>query len=104
MARTGDKREDRQSKPPIGRFMNFTPLNTPIDQVLMQIKDDEALTCPGKLKGNPNKQSRDKYCRFHRNHGHDTADCYDLKQQIKAFIKQGKLQKFIRKERANLPP
>ena len=70
----------------------------------MQIKDDEALSYPRKLKGDPNKRSRDKYCRFHHNHGHDTADCYNLKQQIKAFIKQGKLQKFLRNERANLPP
>ena len=31
MARTGDKRDDRRSKLPIGRFTNFTPLNTPID-------------------------------------------------------------------------
>ena len=33
-----------------------------------------------KLKSDPSKQSRDKYCRFHRDHGHDTADCYNLKQ------------------------
>ena len=32
------------------------------------------------------------------------TDCYDLKQQIKAIIKQGKLQKFVRKERADQPP
>ena len=64
----------------------------PIDQVLMQIKDEEeALTYPGKLKGDPNRRSRDKYCRFHRDHGHDTANFYDLKQQIEALIKQGKL-------------
>ena len=42
--RTGDQREDRHSKPPVGRFANFTPLTAPIDQVLMQIKDDVALT------------------------------------------------------------
>ena len=29
------------------------------------------------------------------------ADCYDLKQQIEALIKQGKLQKFVRKERVD---
>ena len=52
----------------------------PIDQVLMQIKDEGTLTFPGKLKGDPNKRSRDKYYRFHRDHGHDTTDCYDLKQ------------------------
>ena len=70
----------------------------------MQIKDEEALTYPGKLKGDPNRHSKDKYCHFHRDHGHDTADCYDLKQQIEALIKQGKLQRFVKKERADQPP
>ena len=80
MARTGDQREDRCSKPPTGRFTSFIPLTALIDQVLMQIKDEGALTFPGKLKGDPSKRPRDKYCRFHRDHGHDTFDCYDLKQ------------------------
>ena len=103
MARIGDRREDRCSKPPTGRFTSFTPLNTPTDQVLMQIKDEEALTFPGKLKGDPNKRSRDKYCHFHHDHGHDTSECYDLKQQIEALIRQGKLQRFIDKEGTELP-
>ena len=60
--------------------MTFTPLTAPVDQVLMQIKDKETLTYPGKLKGDPNRRSKDKYCRFHWDHGYDTADCYDLKQ------------------------
>ncbi|XP_030963384.1 uncharacterized protein LOC115984503 [Quercus lobata] len=66
--------------------------------VLIQIKDEGALTFPGKLKGNPSKRPRDKYCRFHRDHGHNTSDCYDLKQQIEALICQEKLQKFVGKE------
>ena len=98
MARTGDRREDRHSKPLIRRFTSFTPLNTPIDQVLMQIKDERALTFPRKLKENSSKRSRDKYYRFHRDHGHDMSNCYDLKQQIEALIMQGKLQRFIGKE------
>ena len=40
IAKIGDRREDRHFKPPIGRFTSFIPLNTPIDQVLMQIKDE----------------------------------------------------------------
>ena len=36
--RTGDRRDERRSKPPRGRFTSFTPLNVPLDQVLMQIK------------------------------------------------------------------
>ena len=50
IVRTGYKREDRRSKPPTEGFASFTPLNTPIDQVLMQIKDEGALTFLGKLK------------------------------------------------------
>ena len=69
----------------------------------MQIKVEGALTFLGKLKGDPRKRSRDKYCRFHRDHGHDTSDCYDLKQQIEALIRQGKLQRFIDKERKDRP-
>ena len=61
------------------------------------------MTWLGKLKGNPSKRSRDKYCRFHRDHGHDTSECYDLKQQIKALIRQGKLQWLVSKERTNPP-
>jgi len=103
MARTRERQEDRRSKPSVGKFTSFTPLTAPINQVLTQIKDEEALTFPGKLKGDPNKRSIDKYCRFHHDHGHNTAKCYDLKQQIETLIRQGKLQRFVSKERADPP-
>ena len=64
-------------------------------QVLMQIKDDPSLKCPEKMKGDPNKCNRNKYCRFHRDHGHDTVECFDLKQQIENLIRQGKLRNFL---------
>ena len=99
--RTGDRREEKRSKPLGGRFTSFTLLNAPLDQVLMQIKDEGSLTFPGKLKSDLAKRSRNKYCRFHRDHGHDTADCYYLKQQIEALIREGKLQKFVSKERTD---
>ena len=103
MARTRDRWDDRRSKPPTGRFTSFTPLTAPIDQVLMQIKDEGTLTFPGKLKGDPSKRPRDKYCRFHRDHGYNTTDCYNLKQQIEALIRQRKLQRFVSKEKADPP-
>ena len=102
--RTEDRRDERCPKPPGRRFTSFTPLNALIDQVLMQIKDEGALTFPGKLKSDPSKRSRDKYCRFHRDHDHDTINCYDLKQQIEALIRQRKLQKFVSKERTDTNP
>ncbi|XP_030924962.1 uncharacterized protein LOC115951997 [Quercus lobata] len=67
----------------------------PLDQVLMQIKDDPSLKWPEKMKGDPNKRNRNKYCHFHRDHGHDTDECFDLKQQIESLIRQGKLRSFL---------
>ena len=65
---------------------NFTPLNTPLKQVLMQVSDDSALKWPNKLKSDPNKCLRDKYCHFFWDHGHDTSECYDLKQSEKLSL------------------
>ena len=55
---------------PRGEGVQITPLTASVDQVLTQIKDEEALTYPGKLKGDPIRHSKDKYCRFHRDHDH----------------------------------
>ena len=67
----------------------------PLEQVLMQIKDDPSLKWPEKMKGDPNKRNRNKYYRFYRDHGHDTNKCFDLKQQIENLIRQGKLRNFL---------
>ena len=67
----------------------------PLEQVLMQIKDDPSLKWLEKMKGDPNKRNRNKYCRFHRDHGHDMDECFDLKQQVENLIRQGKLKSFL---------
>ncbi|XP_030927462.1 uncharacterized protein LOC115953801 [Quercus lobata] len=67
----------------------------PLEQVLMQIKDDPSLKWPEKMKEDPSKHNRNKYCCFHRDYGHDTDECFDLKQQIDNLIRQGKLRNFL---------
>ena len=67
----------------------------PLEQVLMQIKDDSSLKWPKKMKRDPNKRNRNKYCRFHRDHKHDMDKCFNLKKQIEYLIKQGKLRNFL---------
>ena len=61
----------------------------------MQINDDPSLKWLEKMKGDLNKRNRNKYCRSHRDHGHDTNECFDLKQQIENLIRQGKLRNFL---------
>ena len=77
---TGEKKDwDNKKASSSTRSQQYMPLNMPLEQVLMQIKDDPSLKWPEKMKGDPNKRNRNKYCRFHRDHGQDTDECYDLK-------------------------
>ena len=96
-AKIGEKRERDGKKVGLssGQSSNYKPLNAPLDQVLMQIKDDSSLKWPKKMKGDPSKRNKSMYCCFHQDHGHDIDECYDLKQKIEILIKQGKLNNFL---------
>ena len=79
-ARTGEKKDrDNKKASSSTQSQQYTLLNMPLEQVLMQIKDDPSLKWPEKMKGDRNKRYRNKYCRFHRDHGHVTDKCFDLK-------------------------
>ncbi len=45
-----------------------------------------------------------KYCRFHRDRGHDTEDCFQLRDEIEALIRRGVLNRFIRNQREERRP
>ena len=92
----GEKKDrDNRKASSLTQSQQYTPLNMPLEQVLIQIKDNPSLKWLEKIKGYPNKRNRNKYYRFHRDHGHDTDRCFDLKQQIENLISQGKLRNFL---------
>nr|XP_023895560.1 uncharacterized protein LOC112007449 [Quercus suber] len=62
-----------------------------------EIKDEHYLKWPRPLHSSPNVRDKSKYCRFHKDHGHYTEDCRDLKKQIEELIRREKLQKFVKK-------
>ncbi|XP_077249135.1 uncharacterized protein LOC143888575 [Tasmannia lanceolata] len=43
-----------------------------------------------------NKRDKSKYCRFYRDHGHDTAECRYLKDEIELLINRGYLRKYVK--------
>ena len=59
-------------------FLNFSGFGTQLEGGQNTIST-VALTWPNKLKGDPNKRSKNKYCHFQQDHGHDTSKCYDHK-------------------------
>jgi len=91
---TGKKKEllDKKSK-----FTNFTPLVMPIEQVLMQIRDDPSLQWLKPISTPAERKDKSKYYRFCQDHRHRTDECRHLKDQVETLIWQGKLQKYVRK-------
>ena len=70
----------------------------PAEKILMQIKDEPGLKWTKLLSTSSRKRDPEKYYRFHKDHGHYTDECCDLKEQIEELIQQGKLQKFIKRD------
>ena len=90
----GKKKELLDRKP---KFTNFTPRIMPIEQVLMQIRGDPSLQWPKPISTLVERRDKSKYWRFHQDHGHRTDECRQLKNQVKTLIRQGKLQKYVKK-------
>ncbi|XP_030926621.1 uncharacterized protein LOC115953227 [Quercus lobata] len=97
--RSYDRNKKKDDKGP--RMIKFTPLVMLVDKILMQIKDDHYLKWPRPLHSSPNVRDKNKYCRFHKDHDHNTKDCKDLKEQIEELIQKGKLQKYVKEEYNN---
>uniref|UniRef100_A0A2N9F6A6 RNase H type-1 domain-containing protein n=1 Tax=Fagus sylvatica TaxID=28930 RepID=A0A2N9F6A6_FAGSY len=57
------KRQRKRTTAPLVKFSSFTPLNTPIDKLLLQIQDDPSLRWPGKIRSDPNSRPKNLYCR-----------------------------------------
>ncbi|GAV74320.1 hypothetical protein CFOL_v3_17800, partial [Cephalotus follicularis] len=53
---------------------------------------------PEKLRSPVEKRDVEKYCRYHRDHGHDTEECSQLKNQIEDLIRRGHLRKYVDRE------
>uniref|UniRef100_A0A2N9EI37 Reverse transcriptase domain-containing protein n=1 Tax=Fagus sylvatica TaxID=28930 RepID=A0A2N9EI37_FAGSY len=96
--------ERKRTTAPSVKFNSFTPLNTPIDQLLMQIEDDPSLRWLGKICSDPNRRPKNLYYRFHKDHSHLTENCMALKEQVETLIRQGKLQKYVGRPPNARPP
>ncbi|XP_022154446.1 uncharacterized protein LOC111021718 [Momordica charantia] len=83
-----------------GPYDRYTPTTIPISEILTNIEEnglEKLLKRPDKLRGDPEKRNKDRYCRFHRDHGHDTLSCWELKHQIVDLIQDGYFKKYVDK-------
>ncbi|XP_043809789.1 uncharacterized protein LOC122723096 [Manihot esculenta] len=55
------------------------------------------------MKTEASQRDPDKYCQYHRAHGHDTNNCFQLIIEIERLIKRGHLKNFVRKPEGQRP-
>ena len=93
--RLGPPQPERQQRYSPRRF---TPLTASVSQVLCEVRNEQFLRCPTQMKSNPATRDNTRYCEFHRDYGHRTDDCIQLKREIKYLIRRGYLRRFIAPE------
>ncbi|XP_059636125.1 uncharacterized protein LOC132278347 [Cornus florida] len=97
-ARKGKEGRTRRSHPQAPGMKRIPNIR---DHSSAKIQDDASLKWLQRMKSDLAKRSRDKYCKFHRDHGYTTDDYFDYKNQIENLIQRGYLQKFVANEGTN---
>ncbi|XP_010253030.1 PREDICTED: uncharacterized protein LOC104594452 [Nelumbo nucifera] len=93
-----DNHGNKDNKKPLAlalAYKDYKPLNSTCTQILMQIGEEKFVKWPTKLKQNPKRRNPTKYYKYHRGTGHDTKDCYDLKNEIESLIRCRHLKQFV---------
>ena len=102
--RTGKRQKPGQREGGHGQVpVTLTPLSRPISEVMAAAEAQNLLKRPNKMKSPPEKRDREKYYRFHRDHGHNTEDCFRLKMAIEKLIERGHLADFVANNRQPRP-
>ena len=77
---------------------NSPPLTASVSQVLREVQHENFLRWPSQMRSDPAKRDNTKYCEFHRDHGHRTDDCIQLRKEIEYLIRRGHHCRFVASE------
>ena len=76
----------------------FTPLTAAVSQVLREVQHEQFLRWLSYMRSDPAKRDNTRYCEVHRDYGHRTDDCIQLRKEIEYLIRLGYLCRFIASE------
>ncbi|XP_021621432.1 uncharacterized protein LOC110621458 [Manihot esculenta] len=96
-----NEKEQRPYHPRIPEVI--TPLNVSRADVLVVVQDKDFIQWPKPMKAEASRRDPNKYCQYHRMHGHDNNDCFQLINKIDRLIKRGHLRNFVKKPEGQRP-
>ncbi|XP_022897676.1 uncharacterized protein LOC111411368 [Olea europaea var. sylvestris] len=65
----------------------------------MEIQHMKELEWPKPMLTPSGKRNQSKYFHFHRDHGHDTEECLQLKEEIERLLRRGLLAKYVKNDK-----
>ena len=83
-------------------YNHYTPLNASQEAIYLAIRDKGLLRKPDPMKAPADGRNRYKYCNFHEDVGHNTSECYSLRNQIEGLVRGGLLAEFLQQVRDNI--
>ena len=83
-------------------YNHYTPLNASQETVYLAIQDKGLLRKPDPIKVPADQRNRYKYCDFHEDVGHNTFECYSLRNQIESLVRGGLLTEFLQQVRDSI--
>ena len=70
----------------------------------MEIEQHKEMPRSKKMVTSVRVRNPRKYYKYHRDHEHDTEKCWQLKNDIEALIRQGRLRRYVDKQRISSNP
>jgi hypothetical protein len=64
----------------------WTLLNASLSTIFMEVTKDPSFSLPPRMRTLPTKRNNQRYCEYHRDHGHWTEECIALRKEVEILI------------------
>ncbi|XP_060969647.1 uncharacterized protein LOC115717912 [Cannabis sativa] len=101
LAKSPPKKESSPKSKGGPRFVNYTEFAVPRDHIYAIEEKNGVFKKPPPIRGNRDKRDPTKLCKYHKDIGHTTLECWFLQDKIEELIRRGKFNKYKKNEESH---